>query len=103
MAVYMITYDIKVADNFEYPKLYEAIKGISGIWCHPVESVWFVDTVRFSETDIMNKLKPFLTIRSHNGDRILINRCTKSNSGWFSKDCVDWFNSQNRTWTNPPY
>lgn len=103
MAVYMITYDIKVKDSFEYQPLYEAIKGISGCWCHPVESVWFVDTVRFSATDIMNKLKPFLTLRNHNGDRILINRCTESNSGWFHKDSIDWFNSRNRTWTNPPY
>ncbi|GLH29721.1 hypothetical protein WSS15_23710 [Acetobacter pasteurianus] len=103
MAVYMITYDIKVVDNFEYQSLYEAIKGISGVYCHPVESVWFVDTIRFSETDIMNKLKPFLTLRGHDGDRILINRCTDDNAGWYSSKDIDWFNSPTRTWANPPY
>ncbi|MCG4256928.1 hypothetical protein [Acetobacter senegalensis] len=103
MAVYMISYDIKVKDSFEYQPLYEAIKGISGTWCHPVESVWFVDTVRFSATDIMNKLKPFLTLKDKGGDDIVIRRCIDSGAGHYKSDAVDWMNDPSRTWAIPRY
>lgn len=103
MAVYMITYDIKVVDNFEYPKLYEAIKGISGEWCHPQESVWFVDTTIFSSRDIMAKLQPCLTLREHGGDSIIVIRCTSDSSGYSYKEANDWINSPYRTWETPAY
>ena len=103
MAVYMISYDIEVADSFEYSSLYEAIAGISGDWSHPLESVWFVDTTTMSASDIMNKLRPHLTIRKNGGDKILIIRCTDDVSAHYESHDVDWINSPSRTWNNPPY
>ncbi|MCG4273893.1 hypothetical protein [Acetobacter senegalensis] len=101
MAVYMISYDIKVKDSFEYQPLYEAIKGISGTWCHPLESVWFVDTTTLSADDIMKKLRPLLTIRDKGGDTIIIRRCLKEGGGVYSKEAIDWILDDRRTWLEP--
>lgn len=102
MAVYMISYDIKVKDNFEYKPLYEAIKGISGYWCWPLESVWFVDTTRLDANDIMKRLRPFLTIRDKGGDTIIIRRCLKEGDGVYSKEAINWIIDDRRTWLIPP-
>lgn len=103
MVVYMISYDIKVKDSFEYEPLYKAIKGISTNCCHPLESVWFVDTTTKSAADIMNILSPHLTLKDKGGDAIIIRRCVDAGAGHYGSSSVDWMNSSNRTWSTPPY
>ena len=96
MAVYMITYDLKVKNKDEYQPLYEAIQGL-GSNCHPVESVWFVDT-KLSSTEIMDKLRVLLSLKEKGGDRIIISKCTINISGHFGKEEIDWINSSKRNW-----
>ena len=98
MAVFMISYDIKVQENFEYPKLYEAIKKI-GSWCPVLESVWYVDTVDYSATDIYDYLHPYLTLQKKGGDTLIVQRCHISNRGWLNVDVVAWLESPDRTWS----
>lgn len=102
MAVYMISYDIKVKDSFEYEPLYKAIKEISGSWCHPLESVWFVDTTTFNGDGIMEILRPFLAFGDKGGDTIIIRRCLKEGGGIYSKEAINWILDDRRTWLVPP-
>ena len=96
MAVYMITYDLKVKNKDEYQPLYEAIQGL-GSNCHPVESVWFVDTMK-SPNDIMNILRPLLSLEKKGGDDIIIRRCMNSGNGHYKTKDIDWMNSKERSW-----
>lgn len=43
MATVLISYDLQQPGR-NYNALYEAIRGLSGAWAHPVESVWLVAT-----------------------------------------------------------
>ncbi|ACI52501.1 conserved hypothetical protein [Gluconacetobacter diazotrophicus PA1 5] len=98
MAVYMITYDLKAFEKRNYTGLYDAIKGYEH-WCRPFEAVWFVDTVTKSEADISMELKPHL--QSENGDTLLVIRVIQERSGYYSAKCVDWMQSDSRTWRTP--
>lgn len=44
LLVYTISYDLNRPGK-DYPNLYETIKAL-GSWCHPVDSTWYVDTMR---------------------------------------------------------
>ena len=57
MAVHVISYDHNKQKN--YPALYEAIKGISGTWCHPVDSTWYVKS-DFTAVQIRDHLAQFI-------------------------------------------
>lgn len=41
MTMYMIGYDLQQPGK-NYDNLHRAIKGLSGTWCHPLDSTWIV-------------------------------------------------------------
>lgn len=84
MAVYVISYDLNKAKN--YDKLYEAIKGISGIWCRPVESTWYVQS-NYTTIHITNFLLGYV-----DHDDVIVVSLTNG-SGWsasLNKSAADW-------------
>jgi len=97
MAVFMITYDIRIKDRDEYPEIYKTIKSL-GSWCHPLESVWFVDTTTKTATQIRSSIET----RMRKGDNILVIRCVNERSGYYNESCIDWMRSADRTWKTPP-
>lgn len=61
MAVYLITYELR--GQKQYPNLHEAIRRISGIWCQPVESAWFVKTDHSAHA-IRDHLQGFIDVEA---------------------------------------
>ena len=53
MAVHIISYDLNKIKNYE--RLKEFIEGISGNWCRPVASTWYVHS-NYSTVQIMSHL-----------------------------------------------
>jgi hypothetical protein len=100
MAVYMITYDLRARDKRAYTGLYDAIKSYE-YWCRPFESVWFIDLVGSNETEISKKLKDHVNIES--SDTLLVVRITRERAGFYSAKCVDWMQSELRTWKTPSF
>ena len=50
MPSYLITYDL--VKKRDYEKLFEAIKKVSGYWCHVTESSWIVTSDNMDSSEI---------------------------------------------------
>ena len=86
----MIIYDLRNSE-MNYNGLFEAIKGLSGNWKHPMVSTWFVSSeIELSTQDIYDKLKPFID----DGDNILVIDMNnpKNRQGWMQKTFWQWLN-----------
>lgn len=55
MATYIVAYDLNKKGK-NYDGLIDAIKKISGAWCHALESTWFV-TSNLTAMQILEKLR----------------------------------------------
>lgn len=53
--IYSISYDLRKPGR-DYTDLYEAIKKLSGVWCRPVESTWYVNC-QLNASAIVDRLK----------------------------------------------
>lgn len=82
--VYLITYDINTTIK-DYSDLYDAIKGISGDYQHPLESVWLVNTD-------LNRIELFNAIhdKMSSQDYLLIIEVCGEYYGWLNKNVWDW-------------
>jgi hypothetical protein len=86
--VYLITYDLRQPGR-NYADLFVAIKNISGLWAHPLESVWLVDT-NLSANDISNQLKP----RLDGNDLIFITALGRDYQGILLPVFWDWLRNR---------
>jgi hypothetical protein len=77
MGIYLITYDLKKDKN--YDALYEAIKNISGTWCHPAESTWFV----FTSLDSVG-IRNLLGLVIDNDDVLFVCRMAHGDAAWYN-------------------
>jgi hypothetical protein len=58
MATYLIGYDLNKSDK-DYPKLIEAIKGLTDTWWHHLDSTWIIKHAGTAAT-IRGILKPHI-------------------------------------------
>lgn len=86
--VYLITYDINTAIN-DYSAMYDAIKGVSGDYQHPLESVWLVNTP-------MDRVQLFNTIHAKMNpqDYLLIVEIKGNYYGWLNTNVWQWMKSK---------
>lgn len=75
MSTYLITYDLN--KHKDYPALYEAIKAISNIYCHPLDSTWFVVT-NLDAIQIRDRLMKVID----NDDDLIVASMGKRDAGW---------------------
>lgn len=87
--VYLISYDINTAIK-DYDALYSAIKGISGDYQHPLESVWLVYTPNHSADEIFHRLHELISPKDH----LLVVRFSNQYQGWLSKIVWEWLNKK---------
>jgi hypothetical protein len=84
MPVHMISYDlIKTKD---YDRVHSAIMGISGEWCRPLNSVWYVksnyDTVQ---------IRDYMLSHLDADDRLIVSLVGQTAwSATIPKDAADW-------------
>lgn len=77
----------------DYDDVIKTIKTAAS-WCHPQESVWFIDT-SLSPSDWVDKLKA----AGDPNDELLVIRVSQHWSSFnMDKDAVVWFKSTSRTW-----
>lgn len=86
--VYLITYDINTVIK-DYNELYEAIKGISNDYQHPLESVWLVNT-NIDRVQVYNLIRPHMDSR----DYLLIAEIKGGYYGWLNKKVWEWLKSK---------
>ena len=89
MKVYMIGYDLNRPGQ-NYSDLFDAIKSISGTWCHPLDSTWFVAT-NMSAVQIRDRLKSHIDVN----DDLLVSR-QSGEAAWygFSDKASEWLKEQ---------
>ncbi|MGV3588560.1 MAG: hypothetical protein ACO1OF_16260 [Adhaeribacter sp.] len=58
MKTYLIGYDL-ISPGQDYEELFDAIKSLSKIWWHSLDSTWIIKT-NMSAVDIRNSLLPYL-------------------------------------------
>jgi len=88
--VLLITYELKRPGQ-DYDSLYEAIKGISTIWHHPLTSHWFIQTSLFPQ-QVWERLASHID----KNDNLLVIRVTNipGYSGWMSKETWNWLGTK---------
>ncbi len=92
MNKYLIAYDLKGPDKNSYTGLYEAIKGISGLWWHYLDTVWIVKNTSLTADEISARIKPHFNIPGDNFLVIKIDAVDKQ--GWLHRTAWDWLNDQ---------
>ncbi|GBQ46381.1 hypothetical protein [Acetobacter ghanensis] len=94
MSVIMVTYDLHKPGDKGYDALYDYLRAYD---CrHPVESVWFLDTSKPTET-IMDDIVKILPYPDH--DMLIVIRQKKK--GWVTYGTprlAEWFKDPKRTW-----
>lgn len=91
MDKYLIAYELRNSDRNSYTGLYEAIKGISGLWWHFLDSVWIVKGTTLTANEISERLRPHLNEAT--GDHILVIKIDASDKqGWLPKIAWNWLN-----------
>ena len=86
--VYLISYDINSAIK-DYSALYDAIKGISGDYQHPLESVWLVSTP-LNREQVFNLIHKEMDER----DNLLIVEVKGNYYGWLKNSVWEWLKSK---------
>jgi hypothetical protein len=89
--VIQISYELKRPGQ-NYESLYTAIKQISGTWCHPMTSHWFIETT-LSPTQVWNLLASHVD----NNDQVLVIKVTNSPryQGWLKQEQWNWLAARN--------
>jgi hypothetical protein len=89
--VHLIAYEIKgYRSAFHYQRLGEAIKGISGSWCHIPESKWLVET-DLSTKAVSEHLAPLTQV----GDPLFVTRLHRDWSGYsLTQQQISWLNGR---------
>jgi hypothetical protein len=91
MAVISISYDLHKEPWRAYTVLIDAIKRF-GVWAHPVESTWFVET-NLSPQQVFDYLKPCL----HARDKVIITPIATCDGWWsqgMSQEVLNWFRTE---------
>ena len=82
LLVYLISYDLNKTGK-DYEGIYTAIKDLStGIWSHPLESVWLIQSNLFPANAIFKNLKPHLD----SDDRCLVVEIRNNMQGLLPQD-----------------
>ena len=84
MKVYAICYDLK-SPGRDYQSLYKAIKGLSGIWWHYLDSTWLVRASMSA-----GQIRDILRAKIDPNDNLLVIRVTSEYAGWLHKEAGDW-------------
>ena len=93
MNKYLIAYELKGVDKNSYAGLYEAIKGISGLWWHFLDSTWIIKNTSLTANEIYERLKPHLNETV--GDHVLVIKIdTTSKQGWLPVSAWHWLNDK---------
>jgi len=89
MKVFVICYDLNRPGQ-NYDSLFDAIKAISGYWCHAVDSTWFIAS-SMSAAQIRDKLLPHID----SNDDLLVSR-QSGEAAWYglSDEISDWLKKQ---------
>ncbi len=82
--VYSINYDLNRPGQ-DYPGLHDRIKSLGSSWCHPLDSMWFIDT----HHDAAAIVKAVRAVLDDN-DEILVIRVIKPYEGFAHKDVWTW-------------
>ena len=91
--VHVVSYDLRTPGR-NYEGLYRAIRNL-GLWCHPLESFWFLDTLR-SVQQVRDALNPHIDAN----DGLIVVRAMAHDWAAYGipNDCVVWLNDPRRTW-----
>jgi hypothetical protein len=90
--VHLVAYELKgYRPPSDYQRLGDAIKGISGIWCHVAESKYLVET-ELSTKRVAEKLAPFTIV----GDPLFVTRIHRDWCAYsLTQAQVDWLQTRN--------
>ncbi len=92
--VHLIHYELKGhRSRFEYERLAEAIKNISGVYCHTPESTWLVET-ELTTRQVVDRIAPLTVV----GDPLLVFRLHNDWSSYsFTQEQINWLRGRNFT------
>ena len=91
MAIFIIGYDLRPSLGEDYSSLYKAIKAISGVWAHPVDSTWLVSTAK-SAKEIRIELMEHI----YDDDKLLVMKVRKAwSSHGLDNDVLTWLHERN--------
>ena len=91
--VHLIAYELRGVHRFpfEYERLANSIKSISGVWCHLPESKWLVET-ELSAQAVAERLAPLTQV----GDPLFVTRIYRD---WccysLTQEQIDWLKGRN--------
>jgi hypothetical protein len=90
--VHLIHYKLQgYRPRTDYDRLAEAIKDVSGVWCHIPESMWLVET-GLSAQQVSSRLAPFTTV----GDSLFVTRIYRDWSAFsFTSQQIEWLQARN--------
>ncbi len=81
--IHVITYDLRKPGR-NYAPLYNAIKSLGG-WCHPLESVWLIETWR-STSSVFDALTPHID----QNDLLLVTRFSGDYAAQLANEALQW-------------
>ena len=86
--IYIIIYDLRNPGK-DYNALYDAIKGLSPDWQHPLESTWFISLTGVSSAQaIFDRLR---TCIDDNDNLFIVNMSKPADhQGWLPKSFWQW-------------
>jgi hypothetical protein len=91
--VHLISYELKgrYRHPFEYERLANEIKSISGVWCHLPESKWLIET-EISTREVAERLAPLTQL----GDPLFVTRIYRDWSSYsLTQEQIEWLNGRN--------
>jgi hypothetical protein len=81
---YFIAYDLNDPGQ-DYSELYQEIKSLADDWIHPLESIWFIDSL-YSAKHIRDQLKDILD----ESDKMLVMRASGTWATNFKNADTEW-------------
>lgn len=90
--VHLIHYELKgYRSRADYERLGQAIKNISGIWCHTPESTWLIET-ELSTQQVRDRIAPLTFV----GDPLMVIRVQNDWASYsLTTDQVTWLQGRN--------
>ncbi len=85
--VYLISYDIN-EQVYDYSEMKERIKSL-GNFQHPMNNLWFVNSINYNADDIYEALRGFLRERDHLLVMSVANGADRQ--GWMPKSFWKWY------------
>lgn len=88
MKVFLITYDL-IKPEKDYADLINAIKAISGYWCHVQKSVWMV---KADVSATAASIESIVAKAADSNDKIFVADVTTDAMAWvnLSQEITDW-------------